>query len=184
MTRRPLRKWTGLRDACAAVVLSAVGFYAIVVPRQGAGGSRRSSLRASLPLAPLSSLRRLLPAPDPSPFGPASRPMQQAAGRILLTGATGYVGGRLLRKLEESGRPVRCMVRRPDALSGRATKQTEIVYGDVLEAESLHEAFAGVTAAYYLVHSMAASGSFADADRRGAENFATAARRSGLSKIV
>ena len=110
--------------------------------------------------------------------------MQQAAGRILLTGATGYVGGRLLRKLEESGRPVRCIVRRPEALSGRATKQTEIVYGDILEPESLHEAFAGVTAAYYLVHSMAGSGPFADADRRGAENFAAAARRSGVSRVV
>jgi uncharacterized protein YbjT (DUF2867 family) len=111
-------------------------------------------------------------------------PMQQAAGRVLLTGATGYVGGRLLRKLEESGRPVRCMVRRPEALSGRAAEQTEIVHGDVLEPESLHEAFAGVTAAYYLVHSMAASGPFADADRRGAENFAAAARTSGVGRIV
>src|SRR6266705_152673 len=110
--------------------------------------------------------------------------MQQAAGRVLLTGATGYVGGRLLRKLEESGRPVRCMVRRPEALSGRAAAQTEIVYGDVLELDHLHEAFAGVTAAYYLVHSMAASGPFADADRRGAENFAAAARKGGVSRIV
>src|SRR6266536_6442749 len=111
-------------------------------------------------------------------------PTQQATGRVLLTGATGYVGGRLLRKLEESGRPVRCMVRRSEALSGRATEQTEIVYGDVLELDHLHEAFAGVTAAYYLIHSMAASGPFADADRCGAENFAAAARRSGVSRIV
>jgi len=81
---------------------------------------------------------------------------EEAAGRVLLTGATGYVGGRLLRKLEESGRPVRCMVRRSEALAGRATEQTEIVYGDVLEPDCLQEAFAGVTAAYYLVHSMAA----------------------------
>src|SRR5882757_2176601 len=95
---------------------------------------------------------------------PVSTPMQQPAGRILLTGATGYVGGRLLRKLEESGRPVRCMVRRPEALSGRTAEPTEIVRGDVLEPESLHEPLAGVTAAYYLVHSMAASGQFADAD--------------------
>src|SRR6266571_8340780 len=109
---------------------------------------------------------------------------EQAAGRVLLTGATGYVGGRLLRKLEESGRPVRCMVRRPEALSGRASKQTEIVCGDVLERDRLQEAFAGVTTAYYLVHSMAASGPFAGADRRGAENFAAAARKSGVSRIV
>ena len=76
---------------------------------------------------------------------------EQAGGRVLLTGATGYVGGRLLRKLEESGRPVRCMARRPATLWGRAAEQTEIAHGDVLEPESLAEAFAGVTAAYYLL---------------------------------
>src|SRR6266566_4235358 len=101
---------------------------------------------------------------------PVSTPMQQPAGRVLLTGATGYVGGRLLRKLEESGRPVRCMVRRPEVLSGRAAEQTEIVHGDILDPDSLHDALAGVTTAYYLVHSMAASGPFAGADRRGARH--------------
>jgi uncharacterized protein YbjT (DUF2867 family) len=105
-------------------------------------------------------------------------------GGVLLTGATGYVGGRLLRALEESGRPVRCLVRRPETLSGRAAAQTEVVYGDVLEPDSLHAALAGVTTAYYLVHSMAASGPYAGADRRGAENFAAAARRNGVSRIV
>ena len=109
---------------------------------------------------------------------------QQPAGRVLLTGATGYVGGRLLRKLEESGRPVRCMVRRPEVLSGRAAEQTEIVHGDILDPDSLHEALAGVTTAYYLVHSMAAPGPFAGADRRGAENFAAAALSCGVSRIV
>ena len=115
---------------------------------------------------------------------PVSKPMQQAAGRVLLTGATGYIGGRLLRRLEASGRPVRCIVRRPEALSGRAAAQTEIVYGDILEPDSLREALAGVTVAYYLIHSMAASGPFAGADRRGAENFAAAARESDVSRIV
>ena len=115
---------------------------------------------------------------------PVSTQMQQAAGRILLTGATGYVGGRLLRKLEESGRPLRCMVRRPEALSGRTAGQTEIVRGDVLEPDTLREPLAGVTAAYYLVHSMAASGPFADADRRGAQEFAAAARKSGVGRII
>jgi len=78
---------------------------------------------------------------------------EQAAGHTLPAGATGYIGGRLLRKLEESGRPVRCMVRRAEALSGRTTSQTEIVYGEVLETDCLHENFAGVTAAYYLASS-------------------------------
>jgi uncharacterized protein YbjT (DUF2867 family) len=128
--------------------------------------------------------------PGPRVFGsdpqhdPVSTTMQQAAGRVLLTGATGYVGGRLLRRLEESGRQVRCMVRRPEALSGRASKQTEIAYGDVLEPDTLSEVFAGVTVAYYLVHSMAASEPFAGADRRGAANFAAAARKSGVSRIL
>jgi uncharacterized protein YbjT (DUF2867 family) len=107
-----------------------------------------------------------------------------AADRVLLTGATGYVGGRLLRKLEELGRPVRCLVRRPEAFSGRAAAQTEIVRGDVLDPDSLSDAFSGVAAAYYLVHSMATSGPFAGADRRGAENFARAARQSGVRRIV
>jgi uncharacterized protein YbjT (DUF2867 family) len=76
------------------------------------------------------------------------------------------------------------MVRRPETLSGRAAEQTEVVYGDVLDPDSLDEALAGVTTAYYLVHSMAASGPFAGADRRGAQNFAAAARRGGVSRIV
>jgi uncharacterized protein YbjT (DUF2867 family) len=110
--------------------------------------------------------------------------MEQATGPVLLTGATGYIGGRLLRMLEESGRQVRCLVRRPEALSGRTAEQTEILRGDVLEPESLHKALAGVTVAYYLVHSMATAGPFADADRRGAENFAAAARESGVRRII
>jgi uncharacterized protein YbjT (DUF2867 family) len=76
------------------------------------------------------------------------------------------------------------MVRRPEALSGRTAEQTEIVYGDVLEPASLVEALKGVTVAYYLVHSMAASEPFAGADRRGAKNFAAAARASGVGRIV
>jgi uncharacterized protein YbjT (DUF2867 family) len=105
-------------------------------------------------------------------------------GCVLLTGATGYVGGRLLRALEESGRSVRCLSRRPETLSGRTAPRTEVVHGDVLNADSLHAAMAGVTTAYYLVHSMAASGPYAGADRRGAENFAAAARKSGVGRIV
>src|SRR6266700_3487478 len=115
---------------------------------------------------------------------PVSTPMQQPAGRVLLTGATGYVGGRLLRKLEESGRPVRCMVRRPEALAGRAAPQTEIVRGDIFDSASLHVALTGVATAYYLVHSIAAAGPFASADRHGAERFAAAARNCGVSRIV
>jgi uncharacterized protein YbjT (DUF2867 family) len=111
--------------------------------------------------------------------------MREAAPqRVLLTGATGYVGGRLLRRLEESGLPVRCLVRRPEALSVRTSPRTALVRGDDLERDSLRAALTGVAAAYYLVHSMAASGPFASADRRGAENFAAAARECGVRRIV
>jgi uncharacterized protein YbjT (DUF2867 family) len=76
------------------------------------------------------------------------------------------------------------MARRPERLSGRTAQHTEIVQGDVLAPDSLREALAGVTAAYYLVHSMGGPGLFADADRRGAENFAAAAHQCGVSRIV
>jgi uncharacterized protein YbjT (DUF2867 family) len=109
---------------------------------------------------------------------------EHASRRVLLTGATGYVGGRLLRTLEESGRLVRCMARRPETLLRRAGERTQIVRGDILEPGSLQAALAGVTTAYYLAHSMAASMPFADADRQGAENFAAAARDNGVRRIV
>lgn len=67
---------------------------------------------------------------------------------ILLTGATGYVGGRLLYSLEAAGHRVRCLTRHPKALSQRVAKKTEILKGDVLEAPSLPVSMAGVHTAY------------------------------------
>jgi uncharacterized protein YbjT (DUF2867 family) len=104
--------------------------------------------------------------------------------RILLTGATGYVGGCLLRRFEREGLGVRCLTRRPDVLRKQAGPGTEVVVGDVLEPESLAPAMERVKIAYYLVHSMDAPGSFADLDRRAASNFARAARTAGVRHIV
>ncbi|MCL4809831.1 MAG: NAD(P)H-binding protein, partial [Thermoanaerobaculia bacterium] len=81
-------------------------------------------------------------------------PNDAGSGLVLLTGATGYVGGRLLRALSERGRRVRCLARRPEALSARAPAGTEVVPGDCLRRETLDAALAGVDTAYYLVHSM------------------------------
>lgn len=101
---------------------------------------------------------------------------------VLITGATGYVGGRLLHDLEAKGKLVRCLARRPGHV--RAAASTEVVRGDVLDPESLAAAMAGVTEAYYLVHSMGSSQAFEEEDRRAAENFASAARAAGVRRIV
>jgi uncharacterized protein YbjT (DUF2867 family) len=105
-------------------------------------------------------------------------------GTILLTGATGYVGGRLLDRLVRDGFRVRCLTRRPEILTKRVARDVEIVAGDLLEPESLSVAMAGVHIAYYLVHSMDAKRSFEELDRRAASNFATAAAKAGVRHIV
>lgn len=104
--------------------------------------------------------------------------------RIFLTGATGYVGGRLLKLLERERHSVRCLARRPESLAHKVGPSTEVVAGDVLDRASLDEAMRGVSFAYYLVHSMGSSGSFEEADRKAATNFAEAARAAGLSGII
>ncbi|MDP9347121.1 MAG: SDR family oxidoreductase [Actinomycetota bacterium] len=104
---------------------------------------------------------------------------------ILLTGASGYIGGQLLRRLEAGGRPVRCLTRRPEALRARVNPgSTEVVAGDVLQRASLAPALAGVHTAYYLVHSMGAPGDFEHLDRRAALNFGAAAAAAGVARIV
>ena len=94
--------------------------------------------------------------------------MPNDSNLILLTGATGYVGGRLLYALETAGYRVRCITRHPKALSQRIAKKTEILKGDVLEAPSLPVGMVGVHTAYYLVHSMASPNSFEKEDAQGA----------------
>lgn len=105
---------------------------------------------------------------------------------VLLTGVSGYVGGRLLPRLEGQGHRVRCLERRPEFLRGRVDPKTEIVQGDVLRPETLSSALEGVDTAYYLVHSMgtADSDGFEAQDRLGAENFARVARACGVRRIV
>jgi uncharacterized protein YbjT (DUF2867 family) len=103
---------------------------------------------------------------------------------VLLTGASGYVGGRLLKALENAGVRLRCAARRPEYLRPRVSAQTEIVRGDVLDSASLQTALHNVSTAYYLVHSMGSAGSFEEKDREGARNFAAAARAAGLRRII
>jgi len=103
---------------------------------------------------------------------------------ILLTGASGYVGGRLLPALEGRGYRVRCLARRPAHLVRRAGPRTEVVRGDVLDPASLTAAMRGVDTAYYLVHAMGSAGSFEEEDREAAGHFGRAARAAGVRRIV
>ncbi len=104
--------------------------------------------------------------------------------KILLTGATGYVGGRLLKKLESSGHAVRCLARRPEYLKNKISPSTEVSGGDLLNADSLEKAMAGIGTAYYLVHSMGSKGVFEDEEKRSAINFSHAAKKAGIQKII
>ena len=102
---------------------------------------------------------------------------------VLLTGATGYVGGLLLPLLEKQSVIVRCLARNPDKIR-RSRETTQVVRGDVLDAASLDEALKGVHTAYYLVHLMSGSKDFEREDRQAATNFATAAKRAGVKRII
>jgi uncharacterized protein YbjT (DUF2867 family) len=103
---------------------------------------------------------------------------------VLLTGASGYVGGRLLPLLVEDGWRVRCLARRPGHLRPRVPAGVEVVQGDLLDAASLSTAMRGVRAAFYLVHSMGATGDFESQDRLAADNFAAAARAADVQRII
>ncbi|MCD0482219.1 SDR family oxidoreductase [Streptacidiphilus sp. ASG 303] len=103
----------------------------------------------------------------------------------LVTGATGYIGGRLVPELLSAGHRVRCLARTPSKLrdqpwAGRA----EAVRGDVTDPESLRSALEGMDVAYYLVHALGTGSSFEETDRRAARAFADAAREAGVRRIV
>lgn len=104
-------------------------------------------------------------------------------GLILVTGATGYIGGRLVERLLERGFDVRVMVRNAGRARARSwASKVEIVEADLMDAESLAPALEGVSVAYYLVHSMCSGPDFAERDRTAARNFVSAAQ--GVRQVV
>jgi len=104
--------------------------------------------------------------------------------RVLVTGATGYIGGRLVPRLREQGYDVRCFSRAAERLRGRFDPQVEIVEGDLSDEAALAHALRGCDAAYYLIHSMSSTTAFAQADRLAARRFGDAARTAGVGTIV
>ncbi len=123
---------------------------------------------------------------EPRDDGGAPGAAVEAARRlILVTGATGYIGGRLVPRLLAAGYRVRCMVRDPSRLEGRRWReQVEVVAGDVLDPTSLAEAVRGVETAYYLVHSMAGGHAFHERDLEGARHFSRALRDAGGQRLI
>lgn len=104
--------------------------------------------------------------------------------RILVTGATGYIGGRLATRLLARGHRVRAMARDSRRLGALAAAGAECVTGDVLEVQSLGPALHGVEVAYYLIHSMGVGADFAERDREAAGNFAAACAAAGVRRII
>lgn len=103
---------------------------------------------------------------------------------VFIAGATGYVGGRLIPLLEQQPLTLRCLARNPDKLRDTVKDSTQVIQGDVLDAASLDKALQGVHTAYYLVHLMSGSKDFEKKDREAAENFAVAAKKAGVQRII
>jgi uncharacterized protein YbjT (DUF2867 family) len=104
---------------------------------------------------------------------------------ILVTGVTGYVGGRLVPRLLEAGYSVRCLVRDPERLQGHSwLNRVEIAKGDALDRTSLVDCMHGTHAAYYLIHGKQAGKPDAIQDLEAARNFTAAAEESGLKRII
>lgn len=105
--------------------------------------------------------------------------------RCLVTGATGYIGGRLVPALLDAGYRVRCMARSPGKLRDHPwAGDVEVVQGDVTDPGSLDEPLRGVDVAYYLVHGLRSGASFEEADREAATAFAERASAAGVGRIV
>lgn len=105
--------------------------------------------------------------------------------RCLVTGATGYIGGRLVPRLLDEGHDVRALARNPDKLADVPWRdRAEVARGDLGDVESLTAAFDGIDVVYYLVHSMGASKNFAAEEDRAARNVVSAARRAGVHRVV
>jgi uncharacterized protein YbjT (DUF2867 family) len=105
--------------------------------------------------------------------------------RILVTGSTGYIAGRLIPQLLERGHAVRALARKPQVLRGRAWfERVEVVQGDVMDAASLPPTLKDIHTAYYLIHNMTAGRGYTERELEGARNFARAVEAAGVEHII
>lgn len=112
-------------------------------------------------------------------------PVPSARPLVLVTGSTGYIGGRLVPELLAADFRVRVMTRRPRQLADRDWyDQVEIAEGDAADPEALEQALRGVDVAYYLIHSLGTGAGFESLDRTHAQNFASAARACDVSRVI
>jgi uncharacterized protein YbjT (DUF2867 family) len=143
--------------------------------------ARRRAIRVAASRTGPRAIPALVPDPGPKPPDGPSR-------LILVTGATGYVGGRLVPRLLEAGFSVRCVVREPRKLEDRPWRgdpRVEVIGCCLSDADRLDAAMSGCEAAFYLVHSMIAQGSaYRSRDRELAASLASAAARAGVGRIV
>src|SRR5690348_1545597 len=110
---------------------------------------------------------------------------ETAPKRCLVTGASGYIGGRLVPELLDAGYAVRCMARDPGKLDGRPwSGDVEVAKADAGDEASVRNALHGVDVAYYLIHSLGTGASFEERDRAAAATFARAAAAAGVSRLV
>ena len=104
--------------------------------------------------------------------------------KALVTGATGFVGGRLADALAADGAEVRCLVRDRSRAASLERRGHDLHEGDALDERSLRGACEGADVAYYLIHSMGGEGDFSESDRAAARNFARMAAREGIGQVV
>ena len=117
--------------------------------------------------------------------GPCKTGSMSSPLRCLVTGASGYIGGRLVPELLSAGYAVRCMARDPGKLRDRPwSDDVEIAVADVMDASAVRRALEGVDVAYYLIHSLGTDASFEQRDRTAAQTFAAAAQAAGVQRIV
>lgn len=120
----------------------------------------------------------------PLPAPPAALTSTTERLRVLVTGATGYIGGRLVPRLLDKGHAVRCVARNPSRLAGHPWPGVEIVSGNLSEPNAASRVLQNIDVAYYLVHSMAAGHTFRERDRVMAQAFGEAAAQAGVRRVI